>query len=77
MQNRQKEKCPRYALLALYFKNYVIKFRARRRQALRKAVVEAIVSSVLREKIRVGLAKLAPKVRRLGKLREWLHCFNS
>lgn len=72
-----KDKCPRYALLALYFKNYVMKFRARRRQALRKTVVSAMVASVLKEKIRVGLAKLAPKVRRLGKLREWLHCYNT
>lgn len=72
----QKDRFPRYALLALYFKHYVMRFRERRARAFRLKAVQAMVASMVREKIRVGMGMLAKPVGRIGRLGHWLKRFN-
>lgn len=55
MQALQKESLPRYTLLALYFKNYVIRFRKRRAATFRQRVVQALVGRAVRLRIAEGV----------------------
>jgi hypothetical protein len=42
----QTENFQRYTLLSLYFKNYVIKFRAKKRQEMKKIVIDSIIKRI-------------------------------
>lgn len=76
MQALQKDHFPRYALLALYFKNYVVRFRQRRGKDFRMKAIQSIVTRVVREKMRVGVGILAMPVGRICRLGHWLKRFN-
>jgi hypothetical protein len=76
MQALQKDRLPRYALLAMYFKNYVVRFRQRRAKNFRMKAIQSIVTRVAMEKIRVGMGMLAMPVGRIGRLGHWLKRFN-
>lgn len=72
----QKDRFPRYALLALYFKNYVMQFRQRRAKNFRMKAIQSLVTHVAKEKIRVGMGMLSMPIERIGRLGHWLKRFH-
>jgi hypothetical protein len=72
IQVLQKDCFRRYALLALYFKDYVIRFRARRANAMRTLALRSLVVKTARARLTEGVERLALPVRRITKLGHWL-----
>ena len=61
-----------YAKLCFYFKKYVEKKRKEKAMRMRKIVASELYKSIMKEKLRFGLAKTHLNVRKLQKFREWL-----
>lgn len=76
MQALQKECFPRYALLALYFKNYVIRFREKRAKTMRAKVVQAMIISTSKQKMQSGIARLKLPIMKLSRMGQWVNRYN-
>ena len=61
-----------YAKLCYYFKKYVERKRREKIVKMRKIVASELYKSIMKEKLRFGLAKTHLNVKKLQKFKEWL-----
>ncbi len=76
IQALKKDCFPRYALLVVFFKDYVMRFRERRARRLRLSIVEALVTRAARQRIKCCVRNSKLAVAKIARLGQWLKRFN-